>query len=752
MKWLLFCVLFAAPVFAETILVRTGEHAGFSRVVLSPAKPTPWSVSKSELGYRFKFETEEIYFDISRAFNLIPRDRIIQIYPGKEAASLDFVVKAGVLARSYEIANGVVVIDFSELPPEKVVASKEISQKLPKSFVNTEALLTPFYWRSVVLSKSDERPGTQPGTSSIVPALDAPKNSLKASGRVVAAEQQLLLQLSRAASQGLVTVDSVKNKLTDEMEANISIPPTEDVDIESTDVVGPLAYQVKTAMDRELSKDYNATDHTEAGAECLSDSDLNITKWVNADPPTIQIADARRDLVSEFDNANDSDVLNLAKVYLGLSFGAEAQAVLAAFNPKSDEIETLMFLAHVIDGLPVDQSSTLLSMMECDSAASMWALLGDEQTQVNRQVNVVAVQRAYSALPHELRLTLADPLIEKLILNKQPAAARLIRKIVVRTEPSVDSPAISDVRIDLAQGAMSKAEQKLKTIVALNGPDAIEALVMLVETQFETDVIIDSTIVENVAALAFEHRFADDNVKLSRALILATAASGQYSRAIDQLRRWSVGDGDLRHEVATQLFEHIVRHADDTSFLNALMENADLWNSVENDCNALKSAAERYLNLRFADQVIDILSHCDLLDVEVAKIIGRAHILRRDAPNALTTVQNFSGDDFEKIRAESFALLDQPENAAKIFMASDDNLNARRQAWKAGDWGLVSIIGSAEEQEALKSFYIEKKVVSGNFISRASPENKIGLIAQGSDLINESSQVRKSIDALLLSQ
>lgn len=753
MKWLVFFVFVATPLSAETILVQTGEHADFSRVVLSPTAKTSWDLVETEQGYRLKFGRKSISFDLSSAFNLIPRDRIEAIVLGDEVASLDFVLKPSVIARGFETANRDVVIDFSTRPEEEAVSTADIAQREPlKPIAKSVPISTQFYWRGIVPDANTDISTSQAPAPTIAPNFEVPKDDT----RIAEAEQQLLTQLSRAASQGLVKIAPPEARALRKQtvaEAVVEAAPRADASMtaESSEK-NSLAYQMQTAIDREMPKKPEALSYTGAGAECLLDADFDFSSWVNGDPPATQIADARRKLIGEFDKASRWDVIDLAKLYLGLSFGAEAQAVLAAFNPETDEKETLVYLARVLDNLPVDEKSPILGMVECDTAASLWALLGSSQPQPDSQINFSAVQRAYSALPHALRLAVTDPLIEKLILNKASGSARIIRKIAARIEPEGDILKMSDARLDLASGDTEQAERGLEGVVAENGHDAVDALLLLVDTQFENGDLTSPKTVENVAALAFENRLSADGVKLTRALVLAATAAHQYERATHELQNWSVDESGTRSEVAAKVFGRIVREADDVEFLSASMDNSELWDAKNADVETRIRAGERYLELGFPDQAIDLLSQDQLTSTQVAKLVAHAHLLRGNGGAALSAVQRLSDSESGAIRAEALAMMQQPKASADAFIASGDTESAGRQAWKAGAWDLTSRVGSAEEKEALASLALTQDPTRVAPNDGVIPDVATGPIGQGQRLIDESARMRAALDALLTSQ
>lgn len=745
MKWLWLAYLVVSPASAETIQVRTGEHADFSRVVLAPTRPTAWDLVRTEEGYRIKFARSDIDFDLKSAFALIPRDRIQQISLGSEAASLNFVLHAGVIAQSFETEAGAVVIDFASGVAEPLPEAIPMHRKPLSSLARSDPISTQFYWRGIAQEPNE----TETQSLAPLPPATAPSYP-REDTRVGEAEKQLLTQLSRAASQGLVRIDRPKLIPQHDNTADIKQEPLlAPIGAESSAAPDdPLAYQMQTAIDRELAPHADGSSFTATGKTCLADDDFDLGHWLTEDAPAVQIADARRKLLGEFDRPNQDDVVGLAKLYLALSFGAESKAVLEAFGAETEDKGTLLYLAQVLDNLPVDGMSPILDMTECDTAAALWALLGSQEPQKDHQINFAAVQRAYSGLPHTLRLALADRLIEALILNNAQGVARMIRNIAARIEPEGTSLGMADARLDLAHGDTAIAEKGLETVVAQDGNDAVDALLLLVETQFGNGDVTDPKIVENVAALAFEHRFAEDGAQLARAYILASAAAGLYPRAIAALRNWPSDNAPAKAKVVREVYDHIVRHADDNAFLKSVFEHPDLWQTQMATLDTRTRAAARFLALGFPDPVLDLVEADISEGEEIAALVADAYLLQQDGTNALRAVQGLKGSATEQIRARAFAILGQGAASTDAFIASGDTENARRQAWKAGAWDVTAQIGSREQKTALSSL----KLVPEMPLSTSEPPGAgavVGPIAQSQNLIDESARLRAALKALM---
>ena len=781
MRWLAALLVFSGPLSAETISVQTGEHADFSRVVLAPARATDWSLTPTEQGYRLQFVRKDITFDTRRAFDLIPRDRIERIVAAQDAGALDFSLKEGISARSFETGDGVVVIDFSAAPREKQNARDEetVDSQSPEepitrspltSLSAAEEISTQFFWRGIAPQLAAQKRATQPAVQPVAqpvapgstPSHETAQTSDASlpSNRVSEAEQHLIRELSRAAAQGLVRVDSQpKPEVASHEPANPessvahggSAKDSASAEDTATQMaqLDPLAYQMTTAIDREMPHDAVSRSYTATGKTCLKDSDFDFAKWASDTPAGEQISDARRALVGEFDRADPQAVVALAKLYLALSFGAEAETVLNAFGQAVPERETLIYLARVMDDRAVDPESPLLAMLDCDSAVALWALLGSQGADPNREMNLAAIQRAFGALPHALRLAVADRLIERLISNGAAGAAKIVRRIAARVEPEAASPQISDARLDLAHGATQRAETELKAIVADDGADAVEALLLLVDTQFENGILTDAKTVENVAALAFEHRFAPDGGRLARAHVLAATAAGQFDRAVAALRRWPEDDHASRDRVAAQVYGAVTRNAEAVEFLRLSLDHPDLWQSARGDDTLWLTAAERFLSLGFPAQVPAMLGPDYPVSNRASLVLAQAYVGLGDGAKALSALSGVSDEKTGEIRAQALSLLVQPVASAEAYVTSGDTQAASREAWKAGAWGMASEFGTDAQKEAISSLsLIPSSSTGGADLAETPPA---GPLARSQGLIDESARMRAALQALIKS-
>ena len=117
---LLFATLMAmvVPAVAETVRVQTGEHPGFTRMVLQLERPTPWAVGRAGNGYGLRLGRSDVTLDLTRSFDRIPRTRIASMTSNFSGTALQVTVGCDCHVQAFEQGPGIVVIDVLDGPPE----------------------------------------------------------------------------------------------------------------------------------------------------------------------------------------------------------------------------------------------------------------------------------------------------------------------------------------------------------------------------------------------------------------------------------------------------------------------------------------------------------------------------------------------------------------------------------------------------------------------------------------------------------
>lgn len=108
---------------AQTIVTRSGEHDGFSRLVMRLPNGADWSLTQSGRSATLNIGARDVVYDTSRVFNLIPRDRLQAIGQAAPGQPLRMDLGCNCEIRSYVQRDGYLVIDIRDGNDEPVYST-----------------------------------------------------------------------------------------------------------------------------------------------------------------------------------------------------------------------------------------------------------------------------------------------------------------------------------------------------------------------------------------------------------------------------------------------------------------------------------------------------------------------------------------------------------------------------------------------------------------------------------------------------
>ena len=796
---------------AETLRVRAGEHDGFSRIVLDLTAPADWALGRDGIGYILKLDRKDVTFDISRVYQMIPRDRIADLAQTGDGA-LRFTLGCDCHAEAFLTAGGSVVVDIADGPPRAAspferpiaprVLQEETARRSPHPDIvepGTTATWRPpsthfgqaapdprlaLFWRGVAPTPAKQATaGESPAGTALhgdpaqiaAPAPDATPDPLPQETaaespapagmspdppvlsvpevpdpRVTAAQNDLLEQLGRAAAQGLIAVDR------DHLRLGAHDPGPETVSASSApegrEDDEPVIHS-ETSVDRDSKLTVTRAPVTATGSSCIDGDALDIGAWGDARPVSQQIAERRAPLVGEFDKPSVDAVLSLARLYLFLGFGAEARAVLSAFGAHDDLTVPLQEIGLILDGYEVDSGGTLPGMTDCDTPAAMWAVLARHDLPPGTDIAEGAVLRAFSALPPHLRHHLGPGLSRRLLSVGATSSARAIRDAVARI-PGDGGAALGmmDGRLHLAKGDVREAEAMLDPIAASNDPLAIEALILSIETRLERGEAVEPSLAEAAAALAYERQDGADGPVLTRLHILARGASGDFAAAFGALHRWpGTAPDEVRSDTVIRLFAMLAGTADEALFLTTYFEERDLLASVADDTLRI-SLAERLSAAGFGGEVRDHLSG-DTGRTEAGRLLlAKAALAEFEPREALTQIAGLHGQEALEIRARAFAMGGDHLAAAGSLQALGRMEPAALAAWRGGDWAGAAEAAPDAIRRAIRDFSLapeDAPPVAKLSESDDGEPDLTGELAKGRALLADSQMARTTLGDLL---
>jgi len=610
---------FAMAASAGPVAVRSGEHPGFSRLVIDFGQVPQWTVNEREGGRRLDFAGQAVALDVSGVFARMGRSRIASVDAGP--GHLDLTLTCDCAVTVFELAGGRLVIDVSEQAgtgtrrvasePEAVfVRPRVLGETLETTplagidiaaphdaFVAPRAPAEPgpFAPKPVVSGRPALLAASMPRAAvpgPVLLAVDPPATAaagspqaaeavagslpphrgegfagtrhgpspwlfatLSAQDRQTAATEAMSEALERAARQGLIDLPETDSGREDGSPPTLTQPGRE-----GSRLPLPLGEEqtlrVTTSLDRDLDAIARRL-RDSTGSGCLRGYDVDVASWGDHDAPLTGLSGLRGDLLGEFDTPDVDVVTGLARHYLFLGFGAEARAVTEAFALPEGETSVLTFLADIADGVlrPPDDEAALL--LGCPGPAAMWGLLAIAEPQDPSLIAKTEVMRAFSGLPLHLRRHYGPVLVDRFLAIGDPDSARTIWSAVDRASGRpTEEFVLATADLARAEGDIAAAETGYGALEAANPGNAPRAVLQLLKSRLERGAPVDPGLVETAAVLGFENRGTALARDLKRAELRGRIALDDWSRVFSELPAARF-DGMLTAEDAVKILSEL---------------------------------------------------------------------------------------------------------------------------------------------------------------------------------------------------
>ncbi|MFZ1340825.1 MAG: hypothetical protein WAS26_17435 [Paracoccaceae bacterium] len=695
---------------AEVARVVGGEHADFTRLVVEARQAGDWRLGRAVDGYELQMAAAVTAYDVTRAFEKIPKDRITAVWRDPDSGRLRFSLACACHAIAFEFRPGIVVIDIRSGPPPE---GSSFEQPLdPETSLPPEDPAQPppaesaaaFDW--VAMQREREKAPTGNDLPMPLPTGEVSLDPLR---------DALLAQISKGAAEGVVEIAEGPlprpkgGSDTDEGPwTRISIGEMPGVRVGSDrDAGGPM---------------------TAEGKPCLLDTELDVASWGLSGPIAAQIGLARSGMLTEFDAPVPEAVLRSARFHVFLGFGAEALQFLDFLDAKDARAGILRAMAQIVDEAQVTDNP-FAGMEACDSAAALWAILAADDGSTQPATNANAVARSFSALPAHLRQQLGGKLVDRFLAAEDEETARKLRDSILRLStdgnPEVE---MMDARFHLAEGDDRTASRLAEGVLQGSGPGRIEAAVTLVEAAFRSDRHVDPGLPSMLEAFLVEARGTGQVPALRRARVLALAMTGDYRNAF-------AGIGD-QPETFSDLWSLARADMPDDVFLEEAARFAQARPAM--DPELVEEIAARLFGLGFPDLALSWLSPVGRDGpAETRLLAAQALVALRDAPAAMTLLEGLDGPEAEVLRARATVQLGDLQTAAEALVRAGDEAGGQRTVTWTRNWSLVATEGPETWREA------------ADLVAGDRDEPPPGPIARGTALVEESAEARARIEGLL---
>ena len=696
-------LLLAGQLAAAPVLVKTGEHDGFTRLVMEFPTSVEWQMGRSADGYELRVTGQPANYDLSEAFKLIGKSRLAAIWVDTQTAGLRIGIACGCHAMPFEFRPGIVVIDLRDGPPPN---GSSFEQPLDPASPSNKAVAEGGYdWQKQALAelRGEGVANVPKDTLASLPSSDPALQSLR---------ESLLHQLSRGASQGIVNLGhpTPAQPLPSQEFASVRVGLGE---LPGVSVTNGLSDHAELAAD---------------GQTCIAADQLDFASWGDERPVHQQMAEAMAGLVGEFDRPNPKALRQAIQFHLFIGFGIEARQLMRAFPVSDSEAAVWASLARLVDGEP-DPSSAFIGQAACDTPAALWALLADPALQAGAAINADAAYLAFSALPIALRRHLGPALADRFLAVDDRASAAKVRDAILRAPgpagPQVD---LMQAQLDMTNADPAAAESRLNGLVADPGPETPAALVGLVAARVAQDLPVTPDLVTALEAVLRERAGTKDEAETRHALLLARAASGDFDTAFA-----SLPDAP---DAEPQLWRLLSKLGQDDAILrHAVLAKDARQPQVPSDIAA--NLAQRLLGLGLAESALRWLPDAAVAD---PLILAQIHLQRQDGRSALAVLTGLDTPEALTLRAQAMQRLGDEAAAARLYAKAGDSTAELNAVQRAQDWADLGQRGAEPWKSAAGALAAPK----------ATPDTKPkGPLAQGQDLVSTAAETRAAVETLL---
>jgi hypothetical protein len=683
-------VLWAGSALAQTVEVRAGEHDTFTRLVFRLPERLDYTLSQAGSVAELRFARQGLEFDTSVVFERVPRTRLAALDGTSDGDPLRLLLDCACDTRAFWYGESALVLDISDPAPSSEAPS-------PDTGVTSEA--RPARLRPLPLPAG----GPSPAARLVADTLqDVPRPSLDTPVQDAALEAgraQLIKQLGRAASQGLLTPlrrPPARSARTAQLPAPGSDAATHDPAPDKTDreaverSADPsnVNLRAETSLDR-AARPAMTNGLDPAGRQCPDPETVDVTRWTDGRAFPAQLGALRTDLLGEFDVPDQSAVMALARLYVHFGFGAEAGEVLAQMGERSPEAKALSAMAEILEtGDAGPHLAALSGKMGCPPHAALWSALSRRKLPADQPMNAESILQGLSALPPHLRAHVGPMLAKRFLESGFERHGARVRRMLDRSDVTRTPEAeLVGAEVAMSRGETQKAEDELEAVVTQNAEPSPAALLRLVESRVARGADISYETAQLTGAYALEHRGTPLGAALADAHLSALAFSGAFDEAFAGLAKRQADGGAAVRALRSELVAHLTKRAEDHDFLRLITAPRNARPEAL-DPAAATAAGRRLLSLGFLSEAARFARPEVPNGASRARQLLRAEIALNDGRplEAERALVSLSGKEVDLLRARARSRAGDHDAARRIYTGLGRMEAARRQAWLAADW------------------------------------------------------------------
>lgn len=747
-RWLAVLLLVVAPLAAsaQPVAIQTGEHATFSRVVLTIPPGADWRLGRNETGYVLRLPVTDGY-DTSRFYDLIPRTRISDIAQDRQNGILFLQVSCPCNADAFLYRPNLLVIDIRDGAPsaesafEMVLDEPDIAVPADPSLAVASVPFTVPQQRLLPLIPSMQigspqgiampapdtpMPTSGSSTVEVTMAEEGPPPPSTLDDDLAALEQAITESLARGLSQGLLEPD---------LQDADAGPQTDEALLSALGLDGALApgLRTTTSVDRAAIPPDPAVAVTQSGDACLPDQYFDVGGWGDDRPYAVQIGEARAALTGEFDRLDEQAVLALAQRFVFFGFGREAVQTLKLDGVTSLERRYLAAIAQIIDGDPL-ASGLFDQQVSCASPVALWAMLARREGAQDAQIDRPSVLRAFKGLPVALQKHLSPLVADRfLAVGDTDGAMQVLSVIGSEPAPTVDAT-LAQASLTRVLGEPAQATETLAEMAETNPRMTPEAMIRFLTEAVADDVPLD----EDDFTLADAFRFENAELPIAGDLAVAQVRAFVHGDRFGEARRL------LRDEDAAIGPDRLLILKDELAVAaTGRMDTGDFLRFAFDETHQPVSAttqnamARRLLDVGFPDAAMAMTATPIDGEDGVARqyLRAEASLALADAAGAIAEIA-----ELETARADALRRVAADLQNADVLVPDMTVAEATETTlWRRGDWR--DLVQSDDPLlRAASTAMLEQQSAS---LDPATP------LASGREMLSSAAQAREVVDGLL---
>ncbi|MBO6603364.1 MAG: hypothetical protein JJ938_15290 [Roseicyclus sp.] len=583
----------AGLAWGQAAAVQSGEHDGYTRLVLPIGSERDWDVGGEGEIRRITFTPDVPVLDLSRVFDRASRNRLAYIALADE---LTLSLACDCELRLFRYRDRFLVVDIVDAEPGPPAGTEDPALTDTSTGTGAELpiLPNPFGARQMTLDIAQDAAS---------PLRTGPEQDRQ----LDQAANLLAEQLARASSAGLLEVAPMQPLSAADPTPSIGTEPGEPapaddhvateegshptVEDEQTAAAAEpgLALRAETAFD--LSR--HARDDPvpiERPLSCAPGSELDISSWASGTGFEQEIGWLRARLYDERDQLVPEAAVDLAQYYIYHGFGAEAVFWLGQVQ---DAPPALMSMALYLTDAEGPVFSEIETTAACSSTEILWRYLDNPDGPAPGEEETRLLLRAFASLPRGLRDILGPRLVRKFLADDRTASAQEVRNALLRGDRLSDTEQFL-VDMDVAQTPDPETTRvNLEEVMRSDTRNAPEAMRRYLALHREDGSVVGPERLTVADALLRETGGRPEPGTLWHETLLAHAAAGNLGRALELAALAT--DPDIEQGILSDLFAQHAANADLAGLVLLATARADQWDQDRATAPLRQEIARRFL-------------------------------------------------------------------------------------------------------------------------------------------------------------